>query len=110
MASILGAIAPRHKHCGLDLLAACSPCGLWMKLTLRACYDLAGIWCDIHTGDSLVMPNQLILKLEGTARFGIQFDIVVSSYCERLTVGGEGVVRDGMVKELLDFGGRHYFE
>ena len=37
----------------------------------------------------------------------VQIDIVLTSYGERLAVGREGMVRDGVVKEVVDFWGDH---
>lgn len=76
-------------------------------LTLRAGYNLARVGSNINARDSLVVTGQFILKLEATARLRIQVDIVLPSYSQRLTVGREGVVRNWVVEEVVDFWGGH---
>ena len=76
-------------------------------LTLRASHDLAGVGSNINTSDSLVMSSQLILKLESAARFRVQVDVVLASYSQRLTVGREGVVRNWVMEEVVNFRGGH---
>lgn len=77
------------------------------KRTLRASYDLAGVRCDIDTSNSLIMTSQLILKLESLAASLVQVDIVLAGYSERLTVGGERMIRDRVVEKVVDFWGCH---
>lgn len=77
-------------------------------LTLRAGHDLAGVGSNINSRDRLVVSSQFILKLETTARLRIQVDVVVASYSQRLAVGGEGMVGNWVVKEVVDFGGSHF--
>jgi hypothetical protein len=36
-----------------------------------------------------------------------QFDIIVSCDCQCLSVGGEGMVGDGVVEQVVHFGARH---
>lgn len=79
-----------------------------MSLTLGAGDDLAAVGRNIHSSYSLVMSGQLILERVLAARALVQVDNVLPSYSERLAVGGEGVVRDGMVEEVVDFWGSHY--
>jgi hypothetical protein len=79
----------------------------WMRLTLRAGHNLARVGSDIHTRDRLVVSSQLVLELETAALPCVQVDIVVTSYGEGLAVGGEGVVRNWVVKEVVDFGRNH---
>lgn len=75
---------------------------------MRACHNLARIRRNIHTRDSLVMACQLILQLEFPTLSLVQVDVVFAGYGERLAVGGEGVVRDGVVEEVMDFWGGHF--
>jgi len=96
-------------HCGLDvLLATCRGAleGICL-FTLRARHDLAGIRRNVDTRDRLVVPRQLILQLKASARPRVQVDVVLAGDGERLAVGGEGVVRDGVVEEVVHFWGGH---
>ena len=77
------------------------------RLTLRASHDLASPRGNINTRDRLIMTGQFILQLEATARLCVQVNIVLTSYSERLAVGGEGMVRNGVVEEVVDFGAGH---
>jgi hypothetical protein len=47
------------------------------------------------------------LELISTARLLEEVDVVLAGYSERLAVGGEGMVRNGMVEEVVDFGAGH---
>lgn len=53
------------------------------------------------------MASQFILELVAAARLLEQVYVVVPAHGERLTVGGERVVRNGMVEEVVDFGAGH---
>ena len=53
------------------------------------------------------MTSQFILKRKALAASLVQIDIVLAGYGKRLAVGGEGVIRDGMVEEVVDFRRRH---
>ena len=75
--------------------------------TLRARHDHAAIWSNINTRDSLVMAFQFVLEVEFGPAFVVELDIVVSSDGQGLPVSGEGMVRDGMVEEMVDFWARH---
>lgn len=74
-------------------------------LTLRAGDNLARDGRNVYARNGLVMPRQLVLELVPTAGLGEQIDVVVAGYGERLAVGGEGVVCDGMVEQMVDVGG-----
>jgi hypothetical protein len=100
--------APRHRHFGLQhLLTAYSVNQIASEVTLRACHNLPRIGRNIHTGNRLVVPRQLILELVPAARLLEEVDVVLAGYGERLAVGREGVVRNGMVEEVVDFGAGH---
>lgn len=98
-----------------DVGVAVYPCGLaawsansdWRKGTLRARHDLAALGCDVDTCDGLVVAGQLILQRVLVARALVQIDNVLTGDGEGLAVGGEGVVRDGVVEEVVDFWGGH---
>lgn len=49
------------------------------------------------------MAGQFVLELVAAARLQEQVHVVVTAYGERLTVGREGVICDGMVKEMIYF-------
>jgi hypothetical protein len=70
---------------------------------LRARHNLAAVGRNVNTRDSLVVASQLVLQLELTAAALVELDVVVAGYGEGLAVGGEGVVRDGMVEEVVHF-------
>lgn len=53
------------------------------------------------------MSHKFIFNLIPAACLAIQIDIVLAGYGERLSVGGEGMVRNGMVEELMDVGSGH---
>jgi hypothetical protein len=77
------------------------------KLTLGAGHDLSRIGSNIHTRDCLVVTSQFILKLEAAALPRIQVNVVLASNSQRLAIGGERVVRDWVVEEVINFGGSH---
>lgn len=56
------------------------------------------------------MAFELVLELEGVSNPAIQLDRRVASNGEGLPVGGEGVVRNGVVEEVVNFWLRHYGE
>jgi len=76
-------------------------------LTLRASHNHAAMRRNIDTGHRLVMAFEFILEREFRAGSVIQFDIVVSCNGQRLSICGEGMVGDGMMEEVVDFGSRH---
>jgi hypothetical protein len=53
------------------------------------------------------MARQFIRKLKLVSVLLEQINIVLPRYGKRLAVGGEGVVRNGMVEEVVHFRGRH---
>jgi hypothetical protein len=107
-ASIPVVRVPKRRHCGLSrALAACSSPPDSSELTLRASHNLAGVRCNVYTGNRLVVTCQLILELISAASLLEQVDVVLAGYGKRLAVGGEGMVRNGMVEEVVDFGAGH---
>lgn len=78
-----------------------------VKLTLRTSNDLAGIGRNVYACDRLVMPSEFILQFVSAAALLEQVDAVVASYGEGLAVGGEGMVCDGVVEEMVDFRASH---
>ena len=65
------------------------------------------MWSDVYSSDCLVMTFQFIFEHEFGPGSAVELDVVVSSDCECLTVCREGVVGDGVVEEMVDFGARH---
>lgn len=74
---------------------------------LRAGHNTAGVRRNVETGDSLVMPLQLVLQPEGIASLAIQLDGRISGDGQGRAVDGEGVVGDGVVEEVVDLGCSH---
>lgn len=74
---------------------------------LRTCNNLAGIGRNVDACHRLVMSLELIAQLELVARPLIQVHCVLAGDGEGLPVGGEGVVGDGVVEEVVDFRGCH---
>jgi hypothetical protein len=99
--------APRHTHFGLRSISCLCHAPDGSTPTLRARDNLPGVGRNIHTGNRLVMPRQLILELVPAARLLEEVDVVLAGYGERLAVGREGMVRNGMVEEVVDFGAGH---
>ena len=77
---------------------------------LAAGYDHAGAGRDVHACYGLVVALELVLErvFAGSgAGAGVEFDVVGAGDGEGLVVGGEGVVGDGGVEEVVDFWGCH---
>lgn len=53
------------------------------------------------------MATKLILKFDFLARQAVQLYVVVSSYGKRSVVAREGVIRNRVVEEVVNFGRRH---
>ena len=53
------------------------------------------------------MAFELILQCEFVAGAGVELDVVVSCYGLVFAVCGEGVVRNWVVEEVVDFGWGH---
>jgi hypothetical protein len=49
------------------------------------------------------MSLEFVLKCEVASRPVIELDINVSSNCEGLPVGGEGVIGDRVMEKVVDF-------
>jgi hypothetical protein len=100
--------APIRTHCGLSRVSCLAAfANRSVLLTLGACHDLAGVGGNVDTGDRLVMSCELILQLELSTSPLVKIHVVLPGYCERLAIGGEGVIRNGMVEEMVDFWRSH---
>jgi len=53
------------------------------------------------------MPLELVLKSEPLSTPSVKFDVVLTGHCKEGTIGIEGMVRDGLVKEEVNFWGSH---
>lgn len=77
------------------------------RCTLRAGDDLATVGRNIDACDSLIVTSQLILERVLVSGALVQIDYVLAGYGEGLTVGGEGMVRNRVVEEMVDFWRSH---
>src|SRR4051812_1134134 len=62
---------------------------------------------NIDASDRLVMSFELILKREVASRPSVELDVDISSNCKCLPVGGERVVGDWVVEEVMNFRSGH---
>jgi hypothetical protein len=53
------------------------------------------------------MSRKLVFELEASTGLGIEFDIGLFSNGQSAAIGGEGMVLDGAVEEVVDFGRSH---
>lgn len=77
-------------------------------ITLRACDDAAALWCDVDTGNSLVMTLEFVLQLEGVARLPIQLNTGILGHSQGLAIRRERVVGNGPVEQMVYLGRRHF--
>jgi hypothetical protein len=63
---------------------------------------------NIDASDRLVMSLEHILKVEVASRPSVELDIDISRNCQCLSVGGEGMVGDWMMEEVMNFRTGHY--
>jgi hypothetical protein len=75
--------------------------------TLGACYNLARVGSNVNSSDQLIMPAQLVLELKARASTRIELDIIVAGNGQSLAVGREGMIGNGVVEEVVDFGRCH---
>ena len=78
------------------------------RRTLRACNNAARVRCNVDTRDQLIVALQLVLELEGIADLAIQLDGRIPGNRNGLAISGEGMVGDGVVEEMVDFGSSHF--
>ena len=81
--------------------------GLGGCRTLRARNNLAGNGSNVDARNRLVVARQLVLQLVGAAAFVEEVDVIVAGHGECVAVGGEGVVGDGMVEQVVDVWASH---
>lgn len=79
------------------------------RQTLGARHNATRVGGNIHTCNGLVMALQLFLELEGIADLAIQLNIVVACDGQGLVVRGEGVVRNGVVEEMMNLWSGHNY-
>ena len=70
---------------------------------MRASHNAPGVGSNVDTSYGLVMPLELVLELKGVANPAIQLDRRVPSDGEGLPISREGVVRNGIVEEVMNF-------
>jgi hypothetical protein len=75
---------------------------------LRAGHDAAAVGGDVDAGDQLVVTSEFILQAELVALLGVELDVVGAGHSQGVAVGGERVVGDWGVKEVVDFGRGHF--
>ena len=77
-----------------------------VSLTLVAGHDPAAPGSNVDAGDGLVVSFELIVQLKGISNPLVQVDGRVSRDSQSLAISRVRVVRDGAVKEVVNFG-RH---
>jgi hypothetical protein len=85
-------------------------CGLgsWVSCAHRGVGGVgSGVGGTLGARHGLVMAGELVLQRVLCARAPVQVDVVVAGHGERLAVGGEGVVGDGVVEQVVDVRGGH---
>lgn len=75
--------------------------------TLGASHNLARIRSDINGGNGLIVTGELVIQGEARAIVLVELNSVVACDGKELAIGREGVVRNALVKEEVDFWGRH---
>jgi hypothetical protein len=58
---------------------------------------------NVDASDRLVMSLELILKCEVASGPSVELDVDISRNCKCLPVGGEGMVGDWVVEEVVNF-------
>lgn len=108
--------APSHaRGCSVDAQQdeGGTPCASGRGLpdisvaVLRARDNLARARGDVNTSDQLVVSTELVLEGELRAIGGIQLDDIVAGNSEALAVGGEAVVGDRVVEQMVHLGSGH---
>ena len=90
--------------------SACLAMRLAMRLrersvrTLGACHDATTARSNVDAGDRLVMSLELILELERIPALAVKLDGRVSGNGQGFVVRREGVVRNGIVEEVVNLG------
>ena len=75
--------------------------------TLRTGDDASRVGRNVYTGDRLVVSLELILQSKSLFSPAVELNGRVASDGQRLTIGREGVVGDGVVEKMVNFGRRH---
>ena len=78
-----------------------------MTHTLGAGDNATTVRSNVNAGDGLVVALELVLQLEGIANLAIELDGGVSGNGQRLMVRREGMVSDGAVEKMVNFGSGH---
>ncbi len=75
--------------------------------TLRARDNATTVGSNVDTGDSLIVPLELILQLKGIAHLAIELNARVASDSEGGLVSREGVIGNGAMEQMVNFGTCH---
>lgn len=75
--------------------------------TLGASHDTASFRGDVDTCDRLIMPLQFILQCELATGAFIELNMIVPGHGQGLSVGGEGMISNWVMEEMMNFGRRH---
>jgi hypothetical protein len=74
---------------------------------LRASDDLSRVRRNVYSSYSLVVSSEFILQFKALARPIVYFDIVLFCDGKHTMVGGEAMVGDWVVEEMMNFGRCH---
>ena len=74
---------------------------------LRACDNAPTVRGNINTSDCLVVALERVLQLKSAANLAIELDRSIPSDSQGRLIGRKGVVGDGVVEEVVNFGGAH---
>jgi hypothetical protein len=77
------------------------------KRTLGTRHNHATGRCYVDSSNGLIMSLKFILKCEIVSGLAIQLDINIASDCECLPVGGEGMVGNWMMEQVVDLWAGH---
>lgn len=78
------------------------------RRTLRAGHNSPAVQRNIYTRDQFIMTLQFVLELKSTSCSSVKLDAGVSGNSKSLLVSGEGMIRDWVVKEMMDFWRGHF--
>lgn len=76
-------------------------------ITLRASHNTPGAQRNVHARHRLIVSLQLILELPSVPGPSIELNASVPCDSQGIFVGREGMVGDGIVEEMVNFGSGH---
>ena len=77
--------------------------------TLGASHNTTSFRGDVDTCDCLIMPLQFILQCKLATGAFIELNMILSGHAQCLSVSGEGMISNGVMEEMVNFGRRHGF-